>query len=451
MPSLRRIILKRETFAINLLGHMMRGAGVVHWTGARAGIGLVLFAAALRAVGVVNGGFETGDFTGWTVLRTPNLASLEWSIPPTSYSYGSPTAMVLSGPVTPYLVEDLSVPGTFVNLPSGASTYTGGGVTEFHGGSYGAEICSGEGDLFHADYSGISQDVVVPAGATFLQYWFAAVLTTAHAGQGALQNAYMEARVDLVGGGRIFTQDYEYNLLGDGPTVAGSVLGWRYLPWNKVCVDLSAYQGQTVRIAFETYDCYPGGHQAFAYVDDVDLVPVCAGGATPLPTYTPTFSVTPTLSPSLTPTLTPSLTDTLSPTPSRTATPSVSATNTPTATITRTFTPTFTITPTFTETPLPLFLTPRYPNPNPVGQGPIWLPYILSTPATVSIKVYDISGELVRTIQSGFREAGNLEEPWDLRNTNGANVSSGVFLCRIQAVSPRGESAFVFEKCAVLR
>jgi len=160
---------------------------------------------------------------------------------------------------------------------------------------------------------------------------------------------------------------------------------------------------------------------------------------------------TPTPTPTASPTLSPSPTSTVTPTPSPSPTSTASPTITPTRTATPTATPTFTITPTFTETPLPLLLTPHHPSPNPGGPDAIFLPYTLSVPARVSIKVFDISGELVRRLDLGFRLQGNHEEPWDLRNDSGAGVASGVYLCRIEAQSQRGERQDVFEKCAVLR
>ena len=426
---------------------------MVRRVGFFVGICCWLALGALRGAGVVNGGFESGDLTGWTPLVCTATAATEYSSG-TYYSFGSPTTMVLSGPATAYLVQDLATLA-YGPLPSGASYYTGGAVSEFHAGAFGLELSSGFGAGLHGDYAGVSQDIVVPAGASYLQYWFSALLSTAHAGQGAMENAYVEARVDLVGGSRLFTQDYEYNLVGDGPTVPGIQGGWRYLPWNKVCVDLSGYQGQTVRVEFAAYDCSPSGHGSFAYVDDVAMVPSCVGGATPLPTFTSTFgptsTATPDASPSSSPTTTPSPTCTASLSPSDTATASPTFTASPTPTITRTFTPSFTITPTFTETPLPLLLTPHHPSPNPGGPDAIFLPYTLSVPAKVFIKVYDVSGELVRRLDVGFRLQGNHEERWDLRNDGGAGVASGVYLCRIEAQSQRGELADVFEKCAVLR
>ena len=74
-------------------------------------------------------------------------------------------------------------------------------------------------------------------------------------------------------------------------------------------------------------------------------------------------------------------------------------------------------------------LLPNYPNPfNPET----WIPYQLAEAADVNIKIYDVSGHLVRTISVGFKPVGyylTREQAvyWDGRNEVGEPVSSGVY------------------------
>ena len=74
-------------------------------------------------------------------------------------------------------------------------------------------------------------------------------------------------------------------------------------------------------------------------------------------------------------------------------------------------------------------LLPNYPNPfNP----DTWIPYQLSEASTVTLKIYDIRGHLVRTIQVGHKPIGyylTRERAiyWDGRNQNREPVSSGVY------------------------
>ena len=74
-------------------------------------------------------------------------------------------------------------------------------------------------------------------------------------------------------------------------------------------------------------------------------------------------------------------------------------------------------------------LLPNYPNPfNP----DTWIPYQLSEVSTVNVKIYDVTGSLVRTINVGHKPTGyylthEKAVYWDGRNENGERISSGVY------------------------
>lgn len=80
-------------------------------------------------------------------------------------------------------------------------------------------------------------------------------------------------------------------------------------------------------------------------------------------------------------------------------------------------------------------LLPNYPNPfNPET----WIPFKLAEKAHVTIRIYDLSGRLVRTLDLGEREAGvylskDKAAFWDGRDMSGRRVASGVYFCRLQA------------------
>jgi hypothetical protein len=77
----------------------------------------------------------------------------------------------------------------------------------------------------------------------------------------------------------------------------------------------------------------------------------------------------------------------------------------------------------------------NYPNPfNPET----WIPYELAEPCEVLIKIYNISGQLVRTLALGMKDAGvyttqNQAAYWDGRNARGEKVASGVYFYTLQA------------------
>ena len=79
-------------------------------------------------------------------------------------------------------------------------------------------------------------------------------------------------------------------------------------------------------------------------------------------------------------------------------------------------------------------LLQNYPNPfNPET----WIPYQLAEDTSVSVSIYDTTGQLVRTLPIGFQAAGfyNSRERaayWDGRNALGEQVASGVYFYQLE-------------------
>ncbi|NQU82533.1 MAG: T9SS type A sorting domain-containing protein [Parcubacteria group bacterium] len=77
----------------------------------------------------------------------------------------------------------------------------------------------------------------------------------------------------------------------------------------------------------------------------------------------------------------------------------------------------------------------NYPNPfNPET----WIPYQLSVPSAVAIRIFSAGGRMVRQIHLGIREPGfyvskSQAAYWDGRNASGETVASGVYFYNIQA------------------
>ena len=78
-------------------------------------------------------------------------------------------------------------------------------------------------------------------------------------------------------------------------------------------------------------------------------------------------------------------------------------------------------------------LLQNYPNPfNPET----WIPYQLAEDSSVSVSIYDTTGQLVRTLSLGFQAAGfyNSQERaayWDGRNALGERVASGIYFYQL--------------------
>ncbi len=83
-------------------------------------------------------------------------------------------------------------------------------------------------------------------------------------------------------------------------------------------------------------------------------------------------------------------------------------------------------------------LSQNFPNPfNPSTT----IRYAVSTNAQVVIKIYNLLGQEVRTLVSGNKAAGRYAVEWNGTSNTGAQVASGIYLYRMEAVS--GNDRFV--------
>ena len=81
-------------------------------------------------------------------------------------------------------------------------------------------------------------------------------------------------------------------------------------------------------------------------------------------------------------------------------------------------------------TPREFALNQNYPNPfNPSTE----IRFALPTASSVRLSVYTVSGELVATLVNEEMNAGYYNVTWDGTSTSGVQVSSGLYLYRIQA------------------
>ncbi|MFC1746756.1 FlgD immunoglobulin-like domain containing protein [Candidatus Neomarinimicrobiota bacterium] len=59
--------------------------------------------------------------------------------------------------------------------------------------------------------------------------------------------------------------------------------------------------------------------------------------------------------------------------------------------------------------------------------------YSLPADATVTVRIYNLTGQVVRTYQQGFQTAGSHDLTWDGNLSDGSPASTGVYLYQIQA------------------
>jgi hypothetical protein len=80
-------------------------------------------------------------------------------------------------------------------------------------------------------------------------------------------------------------------------------------------------------------------------------------------------------------------------------------------------------------------LLPSYPNPS---NPETWIPFRLSQDTEVKIEIYNVAGQLVRTLTLGRKAAGNYisrqrAAHWDGANNAGEKVTSGIYFYTINA------------------
>ncbi len=190
----------------------------------------------------------------------------------------------------------------------------------------------------------------------------------------------------------------------------------------------------------------------------VTPTPTISATSTVSPTETPTSTVSVTYTPSLTGTPTPTISVTGTPSLTVTPTPTISGTHTPTPSITLTATQSVTYTPSPSVSPTPsisptvtqvitLTLTPTlsptyevaegdlarvvvYPNPYKGERNPHTTINFMHLPAQAVLRLYSLDGGLVKTIT---KDDGGNRASWDLRNTQGTPVASGIYIYLIQS------------------
>ena len=72
--------------------------------------------------------------------------------------------------------------------------------------------------------------------------------------------------------------------------------------------------------------------------------------------------------------------------------------------------------------------------PNPAS-GESRVAFVLESPASIQLDVFDVAGRRVRNLESGTRSAGQHWASWDGRMDNGRQAPSGVYFFRLQSGS----------------
>ena len=69
----------------------------------------------------------------------------------------------------------------------------------------------------------------------------------------------------------------------------------------------------------------------------------------------------------------------------------------------------------------------------------------------VTLKVFDVLGQEVRTLINGMQNAGSFEATWDGQNNAGTQVASGMYYYRLEAASLGGTNHVRDRKMLLLK
>jgi len=84
------------------------------------------------------------------------------------------------------------------------------------------------------------------------------------------------------------------------------------------------------------------------------------------------------------------------------------------------------------ETGIPGYfeLLPNFPNP---FNNQTMIKYTLSKPAEVSLIIYNILGQKVRTLVQDEKQSGTMSVAWNGKDETGKEISSGIYFYRLKA------------------
>jgi photosystem II stability/assembly factor-like uncharacterized protein len=101
----------------------------------------------------------------------------------------------------------------------------------------------------------------------------------------------------------------------------------------------------------------------------------------------------------------------------------------------------------FTGLPKTFALLQNYPNPfNPDTRIEYWIPVT----SNVTVKVYNIQGQIVKTLVDGKKEAGYFTTTWNSKDAQGNHAATGVYVYKMKAVT-RMQHIVKIRKMVLLR
>ena len=81
---------------------------------------------------------------------------------------------------------------------------------------------------------------------------------------------------------------------------------------------------------------------------------------------------------------------------------------------------------------LPTYFSLKQNYPNPFNPGTI-ISFTIPHTSLVTLAIYNLRGQLIRTLHSGLITAGSHQATWDGTDVSGVRIASGVYVYRLEA------------------
>ena len=227
-------------------------------------LALILAAASTAFGGFLNGGFESGDFTGWT------LGAGWWC------DNGVPCSMSALDPAN-YLpggqYYDISANASAV-VTSYADPYTDNKLNSVYAGTYAARVNDSNNNYSVSVISQTVNNYTDP----FIYFAWAAVLESSH-GPTDSDNFGLKL-TDDTSGATLYSATYNSANTPPGLFTQSS-WGWYYTSWQVQQLDVSKLSGDTFTLTLLGSDCPYGGHAGYVYLDGFGAVAPPSGTPEP--------------------------------------------------------------------------------------------------------------------------------------------------------------------------
>jgi PEP-CTERM motif len=220
----------------------------------------ILFLAVMPAFAgsFTNGGFENGDFTGWT------QGGGYWS----GGGYPTPSSYLPGGAN----YDSTGITNSIVT--AGNDPIVGSALHTVYSGNYAARVNDSYNNY---SVSVISQTVNNYTDANIFFAW-AAVLESSH-GPSDSDNFTLQLTDDTL---NTVLYSANYNSATAPSGLFNYTNGWYFTDWQVQQLDVSQYQGDTFTLTLLGSDCPYGGHAGYVYLDGFGAAPP-QPGAVPEP------------------------------------------------------------------------------------------------------------------------------------------------------------------------